>query len=229
MAENPRSVLVIGDLHIPAELDGYLEHCVENYEAYDCGHVVFIGDIVNNGLIAYHEFDPDWPYSPAQEIELSRKRVKIWEDCFPNAHVMSGNHDWLPYRKAKTAGIPRYMMRDPEAIWETTSWTWHNRFDTYIYDDVAYRHGDKGKGGQNNPAFRNAKENFISMVQGHLHAQCGIEWYANEFQKVFGMQVGCGMDWQTMEMDYGQKFNQKPMISCGIVYEGKPYIEVMDL
>lgn len=227
--KNPRSVFVVGDLHCPTDLDDYLDFCIENYKAYDCGHVVFIGDVVNNGLIAYHEHDPNWKYSPAQEIEIARKRVKRWHKAFPKAVVMTGNHDALPYRKAMTAGIPDFMIKRPAEIWETKGWDWKPRFDTYKYDNVAYRHGDKGKGGQNNPAFRNAKENFISMVQGHFHGQCGIEWYANEYQKVFGMQVGCGMDWEVQEMDYGRKFNQKPMVSCGIVYEGKPYLEVMDL
>ena len=226
---NPRSVLVVGDLHCPTDLDEYLDFCIYNYEAYDCGHTIFIGDVVNNGLLSYHEHDPDWPYSPAQEIEITRERVARWEEAFPNADVMIGNHDALPYRKAKTAGIPRYMIKDPEAIWGTSSWTWHPRFSTFKYDEVMYRHGDKGKGGQNNPAFRNAKDNFVSLVQGHHHSQCGIEWFCNEYTKIFGMQVGAGMDWKVQEMDYGRKFNQKPMISCGIVYEGKPYLEVMDL
>jgi hypothetical protein len=221
--------MVIGDLHCPCDLDSYLEFCLENYEAYECGHTVFIGDVANCGLISYHEFDPEWPYSPAQEIDITRERIAKWESAFPDAHVMTGNHDALPYRKAKTAGIPRSMIRDPEEIWETETWTWHPRFTTYFYDDVAYRHGDRGKGGQFNPAFKNAKELFVSLVQGHFHGQAGIEWYCNEYTKIFGMQVGSGMDWHRMEMDYGVKFNQKPMISCGIVHEGKPYVEVMDL
>lgn len=226
---NPNSVLVIGDLHIPTDLEDYLDFCLENAEAYECGKIIFIGDIVNNGLISYHEQDPDWIYSPMQEVEISREGVKRWNKAFPEAVVMTGNHDALPYRKAKSTGIPFHMIKDPASIWETTGWDWKPRFHTYTFDNVAYRHGDKGLGGQNNPAFRNAKQNFISMVQGHFHAQCGIEWYANEYSKVFGMQVGCGMDWECAEMDYGRKFNQKPMISLGVVYEGKPYIEVMDL
>lgn len=224
-----RSVLVIGDLHIPAVKEGYLEHCLEQQERYECGHVVFIGDVVNNGLIAYHEYDPDWSYSPAQEIEMAREQVAVWEKAFPKAHVMIGNHDALPYRKAKTAGIPRHMIKDPENIWNTKTWTWHQRFSTYHYDKVAYRHGDKGKGGQSNPAFLNAKENFCSMVQGHFHGLAGIEYMCNEEHLIFGMQVGTGMDWKAAEMDYGLKFNKKPMLSCGIVLEGRAYLELMKL
>ena len=39
-----RNVLVIGDLHEPFCLDGYLDWCIEQYYAYKCTEVVFIGD-----------------------------------------------------------------------------------------------------------------------------------------------------------------------------------------
>jgi len=43
-----KNVLVIGDLHLPFSLDGYLEHCINTYKQYNCNEVVFIGDIIDN-------------------------------------------------------------------------------------------------------------------------------------------------------------------------------------
>ena len=52
-------VLIIGDLHCPFDLDGYLDHCTEIYERYDCDKVIFIGDVIDNHYSSYHETDPD--------------------------------------------------------------------------------------------------------------------------------------------------------------------------
>ena len=44
------------------------------------------------------------------------------------------------------------------------------------------------------------------------------------------MAVGCGVDNKTMAMAYGKNFKNKPIISCGIVVDGKfPVVEYMDL
>ena len=40
-----RRILVIGDLHAPFVLEGYLEHCQEVYANYNCNQVIFIEDI----------------------------------------------------------------------------------------------------------------------------------------------------------------------------------------
>jgi hypothetical protein len=54
-----RNILVIGDLHEPFCLDGYLEWCKEQYKIHNCNQVIFIGDIMDNHAYSYHEPDPD--------------------------------------------------------------------------------------------------------------------------------------------------------------------------
>ena len=54
-----RNVLVIGDLHEPFCLDGYLEWCQEQYETFNCIQVIFMGDILDNLAFSYHEHAPD--------------------------------------------------------------------------------------------------------------------------------------------------------------------------
>ena len=55
LTTNERRILVIGDLHAPFELDGYLEFCQETYAKYLCNQVIFIGDIIDNHYSSYHE------------------------------------------------------------------------------------------------------------------------------------------------------------------------------
>ena len=41
------NVLVIGDLHEPFCLEGYLEHCIETYEKFNCTETIIIGDCID--------------------------------------------------------------------------------------------------------------------------------------------------------------------------------------
>ena len=54
---NPNNVLVIGDTHELFSLEGYLEFCREKQEEYNCGEVVFIGDIVDNHFYSFHDVE----------------------------------------------------------------------------------------------------------------------------------------------------------------------------
>jgi len=53
-------------------------------------------------------------------------------------------------------------------------------------------------------------------VQGHLHAQAYIEYSVGARLKIFGFQVGCGVDDNSYAMAYGKHF-KKSVISCGVV------------
>ena len=41
-------ILVIGDLHEPFCLDGYLQFCKDTYAKHNCNRVVFIGDVIDS-------------------------------------------------------------------------------------------------------------------------------------------------------------------------------------
>ena len=69
-----RNVLVIGDLHEPFCLDGYLDWCLEQYETFNCNQVIFIGDILDNHAFSYHEPDVNGD-SAGLELEKSIKKI----------------------------------------------------------------------------------------------------------------------------------------------------------
>ena len=70
-------VLVIGDIHEPFCLDGYLKHCKEMYAKHNCNRVVFIGDIIDNHYSSYHETDADG-MGGGQELDLAINKLKKW-------------------------------------------------------------------------------------------------------------------------------------------------------
>ena len=219
-------MLVIGDTHCPAMLPDYVPFLRDTYKQWQCDTVLHVGDVVDWGAISYHEKNPACP-SAGDEYATTLAQVKMLYKAFPKAIVMTGNHDDLPARQARTAGVPAELLRDYAKVWQTPGWNWRPRFSTYELDGVKYAHGDRGKGGQY-AALRNAKDHFCSWVQGHVHGQAGVQYFANSSQLIFGMNVGCGLDRDRAAMDYGLKFNTKPVLGCGVVIDGKhAYFEPM--
>ena len=209
-------VLVIGDLHEPFCLDGYLEFCIDTYNKYQCNKVVFIGDVIDNHYSSYHETDADG-MGGGQELELAISKLAEWYKAFPNAHVTIGNHDRLIMRKAQTSAVPKKWIKDYKEVLEVPKWEFVNRV---VIDNVQYIHGEAGT------AKVKCKADMMSTVQGHLHTQAYTEWFVGANFKVFGMQVGCGIDHESYAMAYA-KAGKKPVIGCGVVIDGKQAINVL--
>ena len=217
-SKSGKNVLVIGDLHLPFTLEGYLEHCIKVYKKYNCDTVVFIGDILDLHFTSYHETSTEG-YGATQEHDLSVEMLRKWYKAFPKAYVTIGNHDALIYRKAMSAGISKRWIQNYSQVLGTPGWEW---VTDVVIDDVLYTHGTTN-------AYTKAKQNLMSTVQGHLHSQAGIQFYVGAKSRIFGFQVGCGVDMKSYAMEYGRNF-PKPVISCGVVIEGlHPHLEVMDL
>ena len=212
-------ILVIGDLHEPFCLDSYFDFCVETYNRFNCNKVVFIGDIIDNHYSSYHETDADG-MGGGDELDLSISKLKRWYKAFPNADVTIGNHDRIVMRKAQTSSIPKKWIKAYKEVLEVPNW---NFVDRVVYDDVQYIHGEAGT------ARTKCKADMMSTVQGHLHTQAYTEWVVGQKFKVFGMQVGCGIDFESYAMAYAKR-GKKPAIGCGVVIGGHTAINVlMDL
>ena len=115
LTKKERRILVIGDLHEPFCLDGYLEFCQETYANYNCNQVIFIGDIIDNHYSSYHETDPDG-MGGGHELELAIERVQKWYTAFPKADVIIGNHDRIIMRKAFSSAIPKVWVRSYNGV-----------------------------------------------------------------------------------------------------------------
>lgn len=207
-----RNVGVIGDTHLPFGLDGYLEFCKETFKRFGCTEFVHIGDICDFHRMSYHESDPDL-HSENDELEKSKELLKPWVEAFPKMKVCFGNHDLLPFRKAKSFGIPRTMLKNyGEILGAPKEW----EFDfTHRIDNVLYVHGE----GKNTPnALRRfAAESSTNVVIGHAHSFAGTYHAANEARAYWGLNVGCGVDRSKKAFAYGKHFQNKPVVGCGVV------------
>ena len=219
-------VLIAGDIHAPCMMQEYPDFLWACYEEWECDRVVFIGDLVDNCSLSFHLKKPHQK-DPTIEFEKTMEQVSTLVEYFPEADWLLGNHDVLPLRWCEQVGIPEEYMKSPGEIWRTGDWVVHPRYHDLVIDGVIYRHGDKGKGGRM-AAGANARAEFCSVVQGHHHSQAGVEFIANQRDRVFGMQVGCGTDWKHHQQEYGVKYSFKPILGCGVVIDGTtPIFEPM--
>ena len=212
-------VLVIGDLHAPFDLDSYLDFCKGLRKKYKTNETVFIGDVIDNHYSSYHETDPDG-LSGGGELRAAIDHVARWHKAFPKATVLVGNHDRMIMRKAFSSAIPKAWIKDYNEVLGTPGWNW---VDRHVIDGVQYIHGEGGT------ARTRCKADLMSTVQGHLHTQAYTEWVVGANYKVFGMQVGTGIDFDQYAFGYAKR-GKKPAVGAGIVIEGKTAInELMDL
>ena len=207
-----KNTLAIGDLHCPFEHRDYLDFCKRIHKAFKCSRVVFIGDLVDNHAISYFESDPDG-WSPENEMKEAERHLKPWQKAFPNAYICLGNHDRLPDRKGKTAGLPRRCFRKFREMWNLPK-GWIDDFE-FEFEGVLYKHGTGYSGKYSHiQVCYDARQ---SCVIGHTHATLGVEYIANSKQIIFGVNVGCGIRRKAYAFAYGKEFKRKPIVGCGVI------------
>lgn len=208
------NILVIGDLHEPFCLDEYLEFNRILQEKFECGTVIFAGDIIDNHYASYHEVEQS-ALGADDEFSHAKARIQEWYSTFPKATVLVGNHDRLIMRKAKSSGISKYWLKNFNEALDTQGWDF---VDSIIIDNVYFSHGESGT------ASTRVRNSIYSHVQGHLHSEGYVQYSAGSNK--FAMQVGCGIDNTTYAMAYA-KDSKEPFIGSGVIYQGTPILVPM--
>ena len=223
MSPKGTRVGIIGDTHLPYELDGYLDFCQETFDKWGVDRVIHIGDFIDNHSLSFHDSEP-LLHNVLGEYESAFERAQDWYEAFPEATLIMGNHDRIPARQLRKLGMePTIFMRPIEELfgmpWDVV--------DQIEIDGVLYHHGETA-GGIN--GFRkDAEQRMRCTVSGHNHSNAGISATATDDQLVWGMGVGCGVNQKHMAFAYGKNFSKKPIIACGVVIDGEPHVEYMDL
>ena len=167
---------------------------------------MFIGDVIDNHYASYHETSADG-MGGADELEYAIKRISRWYKAFPKATVIIGNHDRMVMRKAQTSAIPSKWIKSYKEVLEVPGWDFVER---YVKDGVQYLHGEGGT------ARTKCRADMMNTVQGHLHTQAYTEHYVGQNFRVFGCQVGTGINFSEYSFAYA-KHGKKPAIGCAVI------------
>lgn len=216
-------VLVIGDIHLPAERKDYLKFCRDVKRKYKTTETVFIGDILDHHAISFHQKNPDSD-GAVEEYDKAMKSLKQWNKTFPKARVCIGNHDERVHRLAANSGIPAMYLKEYSDIYDTPDWDWDYAHEL---DGIYYYHGTGASSGLC-PAFNTAKARMQSSVAGHVHATAGIQYTCGPTnEKIFGFNVPNGVDKEHKLMYYSKNFLRKPINGVGVIINGTPYMEIL--
>jgi hypothetical protein len=179
--------------------------------------------VVDHHAISNHDPAPE-AKGPIDEFDLAKAEIKRWVKAFPRMQVCEGNHDQRVYRQASSVNIPGRFLKGYKELWETPGWDWKPDF---ILDDVYYFHGT-GAGGEY-PAVATMKKMLMSTVMGHVHSAGGIWWKANPLRRIFGMNVGCGVDDKHIAFKYGENLKVRSILSASVVIDGVPQHFIMPM
>lgn len=219
-----KSVLLIGDSHLPYEHIDYLDFCQSVSHYFQCKLHIHMGDYEDHHAISFHDSDSEL-MSAGDELESVIEKTAYWYKAFPKMKILDSNHGSLVFRRLKKAGIPLTHIKPLKEIYDTPNWTWSedilletNQGDVYL---------THGKTGVYNKL---AREVGCSAVQGHFHGKMEITWANSVFHERFNMFVGCGIDRKSMAFAYGKNNIPHPLLGCGVIDgEGSPYIIKMRL
>ena len=217
------NILAVGDTHIPFERPGYLQFCRDLCKEHKCDVVVHIGDVVDSHSISFHEHHPELP-NALDEYKLAFERLKNWKTAFPKMLIAIGNHDSRISRVANSVNIPTQMLKTYQEIWDTKNWNWQWEF---IIDNVRYVHGHNSGGGLW-PAYNSMRKTAQSCVMGHYHSAAGLKFLVNPNARLFGLDVGCGIDDKQLAFAYNQFNTVKSVISAAVVKNGMPHLFLME-
>jgi predicted phosphodiesterase len=213
---------VVGDLHAPFIHPMYRRFCMDTFAKWRVSHVHFIGDIVDLHALSFWDHNPNGQSAEDEHNEAAAD-VKLWHRTFGDSTVSIGNHDARHYRLARKHGLPDRYLRGYADVWRTPSWQWRMN---HKFDGVLYEHGTGTSG--KDAALNRAMQKRLSVVIGHVHCYAGVKWHANEFDAIFGLNVGCGIDCRAYAFEYGQPNAIRPILGCGIVVDGEhAYFEPM--
>lgn len=223
MAVN-KSVLIISDMHYPYNHPDIIAFLTALKRKYKFDRIISVGDELDYHAISFHDSDPDL-MSAGDELKTSIARLKPIYKLFPKMDLVESNHGSLVYRKQKTHGLPRNVIKSYRDVLEAPKgWRWH---DDLIIDTP------QGKvyicHGRSADILKLSMSMGMSCIQGHYHEKFEVRYWGNKLGLYFGMIVGCLIENSSLAFAYNKLNLKRPVIGCGGIINGLPKLFPMIL
>ncbi len=225
------NILVFSDLHAPAmhpDAVDFLKAVDKEYGPFD--KVICNGDLVDFHACARHDASGYLPRT-VMELESAIEMLQPIFKLFPDVDMTAGNHDVRVAKKCEAEGIPlRFLKRFEDALDMPPGWRMELEFNVPTRrGPVKFIHDAGCK-----LIWKAISIKGMHLVQGHRHTLFEIQHVANENNLYWGMTSGCLIDHKHLAFNYARTSSGtdrllKPIIGCGIIQEGKPYLIPMVL
>ena len=218
-------ILLLADTHFPyhhIDVFNFYESVKKKYKPQQVFH---LGDMVDNHAISYHESSPELQ-GASDELDYAITCVEELGKIFPKMTILTGNHDKLPIRKARTAGLPsRYIKNNKEVFNMPNGWEWKIEEKITMID------------GRTLWMKHNLTKNVLEIAKyynccfacGHYHEAMTIESLQDYKYNVWGAICGCGVDDESLAFEYNKGNLKRPMLGCIVVENGIPTLIRMKL
>lgn len=217
LSDSKETILAVGDLHSPFIHKDAVKFLALLQDHFNPTKTVLLGDEADLYALSRYTKDPG-AMSIVDEHNMTIKNLQAIYKIIPKAMVCNSNHmDRLP-KKAMEAGIPSaFLAAKRELMQAPTGWVWDSK---WTIDDIIFEHGEGFSGATAHTTATLA--NMKSTVIGHIHSHAGISYVARSDAMLFGMNVGCLIDYNTYAFSYSKHSRFKPTIGCGIIVKGVP-------
>lgn len=219
-----KNKIIISDLHIPYQHPDAFRFLEEVQYQYDIKEAYNVGDVVDNHFPSFHEVEYGC-LSGKEEFELAKVMCQELAEMFPAMKISIGNHDEMPTRKAKVAGIPEDCIVNYNKRYGV-NWDWAHKhyFKVDPYNKALMTHTISTS------TLNNAKQYSHCSIQGHHHSVFGLEFFSDHETLRWAMTVGCLINDKSPAFNYNKKqILKRPILSCGAIIEERPILIPMRL
>lgn len=217
-------IYCLSDPHFPFHHRDTFDFHEAVAEKYKPDRIICLGDERDNHKGSYHEHEPELP-SWEDELDLGNECLHRLAGIFPKIDFMESNHGSLWFRKAKTIGLPRKLMKSYEEVTGVKGFKWHFDLTVRMSDNnfVNFHHARSAD------ILRASQQMGMSLVQGHHHNKFDIRYWSTSRGLFWGMQLPCMADKDSLAQSYGRNNLNRPMVGNGMILHGQPQLLPMVL
>ena len=216
-----RSVLIIGDLHIPFNHPDTWKWLAAIKKKYlnKKSIIISIGDEVDGHTISFHNDEIDLPFSPSSELQESINIIHMkggLHELFPKLTILDSNHGSLVFRRSKVNKIPLHYLKKLKDVYGTRKWSWHD--EVYLKTrkgDIYVCHGRSSSSGN----LVGSLGVIYGTVQGPFHGKHSITWYNGGSKNRFCAYTGCLIDEKNLAFNYGRLSVAKPILGSLLIQD----------
>ena len=219
-----KNCLIISDTHFPYHHPDTFEFLEAIAYAYDCEIIKHTGELIDIHDGSFHETEYG-VLSAKEEHEQAYDCVQRLYKMFPKLDIVIGNHDAIPARKAKAAGLPHDCIKSYNDLYDTT-WNWADRHMFKVNKDteVLLVHT------MSTSTLNNAAKHSHSSIQGHHHSNLGLEYFTDTNMIRWSITSGCLIDLHHPAFNYASGATMKrPVIGCAGIIDNTPRLFPMTL
>ena len=219
-----KNTLIISDTHFPYHHPDTFDFLEQAAYVYSLESFKSVGDLVDNHAGSFHDTEYG-VLSAKEEFEQAYECMQRLYKMFPKMDVAIGNHDAIPARKAKVAGLPQDTIKSYNDLYDV-DWNWADKHIFKINKelDCLLVHT------MSTSTLNNAKSHSHCSIQGHHHSSFGIEYFADTNMLRWSMTTGCLINLHHPAFNYASGATMKrPILGSSAIIDGLPRLLPMNL